>query len=416
MKYAIIIPDGAADRSIDALAGQTPLEAAETPNMDFLAQTGRLGTVAFDDRKRPASEPDALLGLLSYDTHATPVGAAALEALGRGLQASPTEQFFCCNLVTVTEGGLAAGLSALRRLFGGRGAGDKVLTDAMAGNISEQEAAAVVELLNEHLSPMQVQFHLGDRYRHLMSTLEPLHVSTTVPYELVGRRLRRGWPGGPDAQKLIDLMELGAAALRDHEINAIRRELGESPITGMWLWGEGPLTDLPAFADKFEISGAMVADDPVAVGAGRHIGWETIDIPAAGEYTTESLTEVGLRAAQALDNHDLVCVHTAWPDAASLAGDIAGKVCAIEAVDRVVVGELIRRLRAEEPDWRILVAPTRTTQAATRQRVHAPSPFVMAGAGVESVLHQPFNEETAADADVHIRRSWELMEFFLTVR
>ena len=416
MKYAIIIPDGAADRGIDALAGQTPLEAAETPNMDFLAQAGRLGTVAFDDKKHPASEPDALLGLLGYDTHASPVGAAALEALGRGLPAGPTEQFFRCNLVTVSEGGLAAGLSALRRLFGGHGVSENVLADAMAGNISDQEAAAIVALLNEHLAPMQVTFHPGDRYRHLMSTLEPLHVSTTDPYELVGRRLRRGWPTGPDAQKLIDLMELAGAALRDHEINAIRRELGESPITGVWLWGEGPLTDLPTFAEKFNVTGAMIADDPVAVGAGRHIGWDTVDIPAAGEYTIESLTEVGLRATQALDSHDLVCVHTAWPDAASLAGDIVGKVNAIEAVDHLVVGELIRRLRSEEPDWRILVAPTRTTQAATRQRVHAPSPFVMAGAGVESVLHQPFNEQTAADADVHIRRSWELMEFFLTVR
>ena len=416
MKYAIIIPDGAADRSIDALAGQTPLEAAETPNMDYLAQTGRLGTVAFDDKKRPAAAPDALLGLLGYDTHATPVGAAALEALGRGLAAGPTEQFFCCNLVTVSEGGLAAGLSVLRRLLGAAGVGDKVLTDAMAGNISDQEACAVIDLLNQHLAPMQVTFHPGQRHRHLMSTLEPLHVSTAEPYELVGRRLRRGRPTGPDAQKLIDLMELASAALRDHEINAIRRELGESPITGIWLWGEGPLTDLPPFADKFAISGAMVADDPVAVGAGQHVGWDTVDIPAAGDYTTESLTEVGLRAAEALDSHDLVCVHTAWPDAAALTGNIAGKVAAIEEVDRLVVGELIRRLRAEEPDWRILVAPMRTTLVATRQRVHVPSPFVMAGAGVESVLQQPFNEETAAAADVHIRRSWELMEFFLTVR
>lgn len=412
MKYAIVIPDGAADRNIDALAGQTPLEAAETPNMDFLAQTGRLGTVSFDDRKRPATGPSALLGLLGYASHSPPIGAASLEALGRGLPAGPTEQFFCCNLATVSEGGL----SALRRLFGGRGAGDAVLTDPMAGNISEQEAAAVVDLLNQHLSPMQVTFHPGDRHRHLMSTLDPLQVSTTEPYEIAGRRLRRGWPTGPDAQKLIDLMDLAAAALRDHEINAIRRELGESPITGIWLWGEGPLTDLRPFAETFGISGAMVADDPVAVGVGRHIGWDTVDIPAAGEYTIESLTEVGFRAAEALDSHDLVCVHTAWPDAAALAGDIAGKVSAIEAVDHLVVGELIRRLRSEDPDWRMLIAPSRTTLAANRQRVHGPSPFVMAGAGVESVLHQPFNEETAADADVHIRRSWELMEFFLTVR
>ena len=34
MKYALILPDGAADDPVEALDGQTPLEAAETPHMD----------------------------------------------------------------------------------------------------------------------------------------------------------------------------------------------------------------------------------------------------------------------------------------------------------------------------------------------------------------------------------------------
>ncbi|MCP4376500.1 MAG: phosphoglycerate mutase, partial [bacterium] len=45
MKYAIIIPDGAADEPLDELDGKTPLEAANLPNMDSIASQGRCGTV-----------------------------------------------------------------------------------------------------------------------------------------------------------------------------------------------------------------------------------------------------------------------------------------------------------------------------------------------------------------------------------
>ena len=43
MKYAIIIPDGAADEPLAELGGRTPIEAAHTPNMDRVAKEGLQG-------------------------------------------------------------------------------------------------------------------------------------------------------------------------------------------------------------------------------------------------------------------------------------------------------------------------------------------------------------------------------------
>jgi len=40
-KYAIILPDGAADEPVVALDGKTPLEAARKPNMDWVSSNGR---------------------------------------------------------------------------------------------------------------------------------------------------------------------------------------------------------------------------------------------------------------------------------------------------------------------------------------------------------------------------------------
>ena len=40
MKYAIIIPDGAADDPIPELGNKTPFESAHTPNMNWIAENG----------------------------------------------------------------------------------------------------------------------------------------------------------------------------------------------------------------------------------------------------------------------------------------------------------------------------------------------------------------------------------------
>jgi hypothetical protein len=46
MKYAIVLPDGAADEPLEQLDGQTPLEAARTPNLDWIGTNGRQGRVS----------------------------------------------------------------------------------------------------------------------------------------------------------------------------------------------------------------------------------------------------------------------------------------------------------------------------------------------------------------------------------
>lgn len=45
MKYIVIVPDGAADYPLEELGGLTPLQAARTPNMDWLACHGLTGSV-----------------------------------------------------------------------------------------------------------------------------------------------------------------------------------------------------------------------------------------------------------------------------------------------------------------------------------------------------------------------------------
>jgi 2,3-bisphosphoglycerate-independent phosphoglycerate mutase len=67
MKYAIIIPDGAADDPLPELNGKTPLEAAKTPNMDRIATEGRVGLVRTIPEGFESGSDVATMCLLGYD-------------------------------------------------------------------------------------------------------------------------------------------------------------------------------------------------------------------------------------------------------------------------------------------------------------------------------------------------------------
>ena len=67
MKYIIVLGDGMADEPIGKLGERTPLQAADTPAMDWLAAHGRCGLLkTVPDGYHPGSEI-ANLSVLGYD-------------------------------------------------------------------------------------------------------------------------------------------------------------------------------------------------------------------------------------------------------------------------------------------------------------------------------------------------------------
>src|SRR5437867_11560979 len=89
MKYAIIIPDGCADEPQTSLGGKTPLQAAHTPHMDWIARAGIVGqSNNVPDSLTPASDV-ATLSLFGYDPLQYYTGRAPLEAAAMGIQLGP---------------------------------------------------------------------------------------------------------------------------------------------------------------------------------------------------------------------------------------------------------------------------------------------------------------------------------------
>jgi len=101
MKYAIIIPDGAADEPQASLGGRTPLQAARTPAMDAIAAAGMVGRASHVPAHLPPGSEVANMSLLGYDPTAVFTGRAPIEAAAQGIDLGPDDWAIRCNLVTI---------------------------------------------------------------------------------------------------------------------------------------------------------------------------------------------------------------------------------------------------------------------------------------------------------------------------
>ena len=398
MKYVIIIPDGAADHPLDELEGQTPFEQAAKPHTDRLSIEGRQGTVATTPEGKPCGSDVCSMSLLGYDPQKYHSGRAPLEAAALGIPLTATDWIFRVNLVTVIDGAMA---------------------DHSAGAISSNEGAQLLADLAAHLDLPGMTLYPGVSYRNILvdssGQRDWEELLTIPPHDVPGEPITRHLPvGGPYAELLCDMIQLSERVFADHDINHTRQEMGETPATHVWPWGQGTTPSMPLFQQRFGFRGAMITAVDLLAGIARFIGWDRLEVPDQSSYHVEQdYAAAGRRAVDAIDEYDIVCVHIETPDEASHQADAPTKVAAIESIDRDVVGPILERLEAGHEPWRVLYLPDHYTHVTSRKHDPTPVPFAMCGHRVRGVLERPLTEQNAAAADLHIDFGHELMEFFL---
>ena len=393
MKYAIVLPDGAADEPVDSLGGRTPLEAARKPHIDWISTNGRQGLVyTVPPGFSPASDV-ATLSLFGYDPQVHYSGRAPLEAAARGIEVAPDQLVFRCNFVTIV---------------------DDVLEDFTAGHISQREADLLIADLNAKLGGRSLRFHSGMSYRNLLVAHDATEgkLQCTPPHDIPNRKVAEYLPRGTGAEWVISVMDKARAILAGHDVNLVRRDLGENPATDIWLWGQGRARPIEPFEKRYRAAGVVVAAVDLIRGIARTVGMDVLDVEGATGFLDTNYAGKGAAAVAALDTYDLVIVHIEAPDEAGHLGDADAKVQAIERIDEFVVGPLLEKLRTFD-EWRILVAPDHPTPVGKRVHTDAPPPFCMAGHRVHAVLKRPFCESAAASSDLTIDLGHELMEYFL---
>jgi 2,3-bisphosphoglycerate-independent phosphoglycerate mutase len=394
MKYAIIIPDGAADEPLAELGGKTPLEAAPTPNMDRIALEGRQGTARTVPPGFESGSDVATMSLLGYDPAVYHTGRAPLEAAAQQIPLAPTDWVFRCNLVTVVDG---------------------IMKDHSAGGITNAEAQRLIGDLARSLDLPGFEFHYGVSYRNLLvyRGMEKFDVTTKPPHEIPEEPIAKYLPRGAGSEHLRHIMSESAELFAHHEINEVRRQTGFNPATQTWLWGQGHAPSLPTFNERFGVSkGCMITGVDLLRGVAVLLGWDIREVEGMTSFHDTNYAGQGAATAAALDKYDLVFSHIEAPDEASHQADVKTKIAAIEHIDRHIVGPVLEKLKTFS-QWRILVMPDHPTNIATRKHGYAPTPFAMAGTRIKCLVPAPYSEKNAAASDLQIERGHELMEYFL---
>ncbi|MCL2640426.1 MAG: cofactor-independent phosphoglycerate mutase [Phycisphaerales bacterium] len=399
MKYALIIPDGAADVAIADLDDKTPLEVAKKPNMDWVAKNGKLGTVRTTPSGYAAGSDVCTLCLLGYDPAKYHPGRAPLEAAAMGLQLAPQDWVFRCNLVTVIDG---------------------IMMDHSAGHIGDTEAHSLLEEVRKHLAPdagtTPLTFYPGKSYRHLMTHRggDFSGLKCTPPHDFPDHPIKSHMPKGKGADLIASLIARSNEVLANHEINLTRKQLNENQATHIWLWGQGKAANIPTFQSRFKKQGAMITAVDLLRGIASLLGWANLECPGITSYHDTDYAMQGKVTCDALDKYDIVCCHVEAPDEASHAGNFVEKIAAIEAIDKHVIGPVLEKLKSCG-QWRMMVMPDHATQCTTRLHDAAAVPFAIAGTSMPARLsvQLPFTEAAAAESDLHIPDGHDLMEYFL---
>lgn len=394
MKYAIIIPDGAADEPLRELGGKTPLEVAKTPNMDRIVAEGRMGLVRTVPDGFESGSDVATMCLLGYAPKKHHTGRAPLEAAAQRIPLSSSDWVFRCNLVTVQNG---------------------IMKDHSAGGISDAEAKRLITDLSKAVKIAGMEFHTGVSYRNLLvyRGQEKFDVTTKPPHEFPEEPTATYMPRGTGSEILHLIIEVSRELFANHEVNRARRDRGQREATQVWLWGQGHAPDMPRFEKRFGISNAtMITGVDLLRGLAVLLGWSVTEVAGMTSFHDTNYAGQGVETARALDRHDLVFSHVESPDEASHQADWKTKIEAIEAIDRHVVGPTLEKLRTF-PEWRILVMPDHPTLISNRKHGYGPPCFAMAGTGVKKVGGGKYCERTSRESDLFIEKGEELMEYFL---
>ena len=368
-----------ADEPIEALGGKTPMQYADTPYMDKLAEmgvTGRMKTVA--DGFHPGSEV-ANMAVLGYDLPTVFEGRGVLEAASIGYDLKPSEMAMRCNLICVE--------------------GD-ILKNHSSGHITTEEADELIRFLNEKLGSDRIHFYTGVSYRHLLVVKGgDKRLDCTPPHDVPLHPFRPLMikPEAPEAQETADLLNnlilQSQEILKDHPVNLQRIAAGKDPANSIWPWSPGYRPAMQTMQEMYGFKqGSVISAVDLIRGIGVYAGLEVIDVEGATGLYDTNYEGKAHAALEALKTNDFVYLHVEASDEAGHEGDVDLKIRTIENLDKRAIGILFEELQKWDEPVAIAVLPDHPTPCAIRTHTNTPVPFLIYKPGQEPDSVTRFDE------------------------
>ena len=400
MKHIIILGDGMADEPIPELGDKTPMEVANTPTMDWLASHGRVGRLkTVPVGYHPGSEV-ANMSVLGYDLDKTFEGRGSLEAASIGVPLLEGEMAMRCNLICIENG---------------------IIKNHSAGHISNEEAAELIDFLNEQLAEDNIRFYQGVSYRHLLKVKHgDKRIHCTPPHDVPGTPFRDVLirPEAAEAQATADLLNglilRSQELLENHPVNIKRKAEGKDAANSIWPWSPGYRPRMQTLMERFGIdSGVVISAVDLIRGIGVYAGLKPILVEGAtGLWNTNYEGKVAAAIA-ALKDNDFVFLHIEASDEAGHEGDYNLKIKTIETLDSRVCKPILEAVQQMNEPVAIAVLPDHPTPCRIRTHTGEPVPFLIYRPGDHADSVERFSEHSAQQGSYGLLEGEQFINEFL---
>lgn len=400
MKYIVLLCDGMADYAVDALGGKTPMMCANKPNMDLLASKSEVGLVkTVADGLKPGSDV-ANMSVMGFDPKKYYTGRSPLEAVSIGVKLKDDDVTLRCNLVTLSD----------EECFE-----ERTMVDYSAGDISTEEAAKLIEAVEEAFGNEKYKYYSGVSYRHCLVVSEGTTDlgDMTPPHDISDRVIGSYISKSENAKELIAMMKRSYEVLKNHPVNLDRISKGKRPANSIWLWGEGNKPILPSYSDLYGIEGSVISAVDLLKGIGISAGMSTPDVEGATGYIDTNFVGKAEKALEELaSGKDFVYIHVEAPDECGHRNEPENKVKAIELIDEKILSLLLKEMDKYD-DYKIMILPDHPTPIATKTHASDPVPYLIYHKNAEKKGVETFTEETAKATGNYIEDGPSIMGKFI---
>ena len=416
MKLIYLVIDGMGDLPIEELGNKTPLEAADTPNMDFLARTGKTGSM-YTVGKGIAPESDvAVVSILGYDPFKYYVSRGALEALGAGL--------------TMKDGDLA-----LRCNFATLGPNNTIIDRRVGRSLITEEATELAKAINEHIKlesyPASFQFkntisHRGALVIRSKNKQLSGNITNTDP---AYTRIQGIGVAEPEAEMILkkckpldkteeakisanlanEFTQKTIAVLDQHEVNKKRVKEGKLKANVILVRDAGHrLPKFPHLNQQYGFSFVCLADMPVERGISKLADMHMVDLPPPSKNLEKDCKLRVEKLLETLPLYDCFYIHIKGPDEPGHDGNFNLKTQLIATVDKHFVGNMLQKIDLE--DHIICVTADHSTPCKLKAHSDDPVPLLISGNKIQADKVQRFSEKECKNGELGILlRGTELM-------
>ena len=398
MKLVYVLLDGVGDLPHPDLKGTTPLDFAQTPNLDRLTKNGAMGEV-ISVGKGIAPESDiAVFNMLGYKfQHSEYAGRGVIEAIGTGIDFKDGDLALRGNFSTVDDAGIIIDRRAGRHIE---------REDALAVSkeientirFSDPGASVVVAPTIGHRLVVRIRCE-GKPLSSEITNTDPAYsrVDGMGIAKAVGDYLKieRCLPikdiqnATLTATLVNEFTEQSLKIMKQSKTNQKRKEQGKKLLNSILLRDAGnhypkvvPINDL--YAMRF----SCIVDMPVEIGISEILKMRTFSAGGLTDYEEKARV-----AANAMSTENAIYVHLKGPDEFGHDGDALGKMKNIEEIDKRFFGTLLDNIDTSKVA--VVVSADHSTPCINKGHSDDPVPVLVSGDSVKKDNSVRFTEKNA---------------------